>query len=541
LTGAEDRGAAGGRSRRGARASRRAVVGLGANLGDRARTLEAAVEALAATPGVELRARSPFYETEPVGGPPGQPAFLNGAVLVKSRLGPRPLLERLLEIERSLGRIRRERWGPRTVDLDLLWMEDVELAEPGLTVPHPRLLERAFALRPLLDVLPDAPPSWHERLARADIDFPIRRTSSTVATPAARPTPSAAGEAKGAADPLEERQEGRDTMADDTRRERRAPIAARVRYRSPISDAFVEHESVDLSAGGVFIGTREPLEVGTLLKFEILLGPGAAPEDADAGEDTAVAESPRVVDGVGRVVWVRSPMTLSTADQPPGMGVKFVKLSPEDRERLAEAIERRVEEVARYEEGASPEDLVPSDPPAVGLADEAAQEAASSSEAPAFGGARASSAPPPDDRAASAAPPPAQDEDGDGTSDPEGPLSPPVDALDGPEDPSRLAASSEQPAEETPPAGLPAEGREGTVEPPLPSEAAEERPPAAGPALAPAGAAPTPAPREQPPPPEPEPFPRPEEPGAPGWLLSAGLILAGSIALGIAFWLSFSG
>jgi 2-amino-4-hydroxy-6-hydroxymethyldihydropteridine diphosphokinase len=132
----------------------RAYVGLGSNLGDREATLRRALELLAATPGVELLVTSRFSETEPVGFI-DQPRFLNAAAAVETGLSPRELLERLLEIERELGRTREgPRFGPRTIDLDLLLHGDVVLDEPGLTVPHPRLHERKFALEPLGELEP---------------------------------------------------------------------------------------------------------------------------------------------------------------------------------------------------------------------------------------------------------------------------------------------------------------------------------------------------------------------------------------------------
>ncbi len=136
---------------------RRVVVGLGSNLGDRAATLEAAVAALRADRALHVRARSPIYETEPAGGPP-QGDYLNAAVLLVTALPARDVLDRVLAVERSLGRVRPDavRWGPRTIDLDVLWIEGEAVDEPGLAVPHPRLCDRPFAIRPLLDVAPDA-------------------------------------------------------------------------------------------------------------------------------------------------------------------------------------------------------------------------------------------------------------------------------------------------------------------------------------------------------------------------------------------------
>lgn len=128
------------------------VIGLGANLGDRLGTLGSAVLALAGA-GSVLRLSS-IYETQAVG--PPQPDYLNAAVLLGSKLPPLELLRVLLTIERDHGRERRERWGPRTLDLDLLYSPSVSLNDPALTLPHPELHRRAFALVPLLDVLPDA-------------------------------------------------------------------------------------------------------------------------------------------------------------------------------------------------------------------------------------------------------------------------------------------------------------------------------------------------------------------------------------------------
>ena len=133
----------------------RAYVGLGGNLGDRRALLDAAVDALRREPGIEVVAVSSYRETEPVG-VVDQPPFLNGAVAVETTLSARELLDRLLAVERSLGRMREgeERHGPRTIDLDLLLYGGETVDEPGLTVPHPRLAERAFALEPLVELDP---------------------------------------------------------------------------------------------------------------------------------------------------------------------------------------------------------------------------------------------------------------------------------------------------------------------------------------------------------------------------------------------------
>lgn len=132
----------------------RAYVGLGANLGPREVTLLRAADLLAAADGVEVVAVSQLRETDPVGFVE-QPPFLNGAIALDTSLSPRAVLELLLEIEEELGRVRGERWGPRTVDLDLLVYGDERVDEDGLHVPHPRLHERRFALEPLAELDPE--------------------------------------------------------------------------------------------------------------------------------------------------------------------------------------------------------------------------------------------------------------------------------------------------------------------------------------------------------------------------------------------------
>jgi 2-amino-4-hydroxy-6-hydroxymethyldihydropteridine diphosphokinase len=131
----------------------KAVVGLGANLGDRAAMLREAARRVGEH--ARVLASSPVYETAPVGGPP-QGDYLNAAMLVEWDGEAEALLDALLAIERTLGRERRVRWEARTIDLDVLWIEGVALQGGRLEVPHPRLTERAFAMTPLLDVAPDA-------------------------------------------------------------------------------------------------------------------------------------------------------------------------------------------------------------------------------------------------------------------------------------------------------------------------------------------------------------------------------------------------
>jgi 2-amino-4-hydroxy-6-hydroxymethyldihydropteridine diphosphokinase len=133
----------------------RAFVGLGSNLGQPEALIRSALELLASEEGIEVLAVSTLRETDPVGYEE-QPRFLNGAAELATELGPRELLERLLAIERRLGRIRGEgpRFGPRPIDLDLLVYGEEILNEPGLALPHPRLHERRFALEPLAELDP---------------------------------------------------------------------------------------------------------------------------------------------------------------------------------------------------------------------------------------------------------------------------------------------------------------------------------------------------------------------------------------------------
>ena len=132
---------------------RRAFIGLGSNLGDRRAHLNAAVEGLESHRDVV--AVSPLYETAPLGGPEGQGPYLNLVVELRTADEPHRLLERCHELEDAAQRVRTVRWGPRTLDADVLWVEGEEVDEPDLTVPHPRLWERRFALAPLADLAPD--------------------------------------------------------------------------------------------------------------------------------------------------------------------------------------------------------------------------------------------------------------------------------------------------------------------------------------------------------------------------------------------------
>ncbi|HWM40207.1 MAG TPA: 2-amino-4-hydroxy-6-hydroxymethyldihydropteridine diphosphokinase [Streptomyces sp.] len=135
----------------------RAVIALGSNVGNRLERLQSAVDALADTPGLKVKAVSPVYETEPWGvDPASQSSYFNAVVLVRTTLPPSSLLERGHAIEEALERVRDEHWGPRTIDVDIVAYQGVISDDPRLTLPHPRVHERAFVLVPWHDVEPGA-------------------------------------------------------------------------------------------------------------------------------------------------------------------------------------------------------------------------------------------------------------------------------------------------------------------------------------------------------------------------------------------------
>ena len=150
---------------------RQAVLALGSNLGDRQDILQGGVDAIAGIEGVRLTGVSPVYETVPVGGPP-QPDYLNAVVLAEVTIPSRELLDQLHDVEAAFDRVRLVRWGPRTLDIDIITVAGERSDDPDLTLPHPRAHERAFVLAPWHDVDPDAVlPGWGpvaDLLARAD-------------------------------------------------------------------------------------------------------------------------------------------------------------------------------------------------------------------------------------------------------------------------------------------------------------------------------------------------------------------------------------
>lgn len=142
------------------------AIALGGNLGNSMQTLEQAIASLQAHPALEVQQVSPWYETAPVGGPP-QPNYLNGCATLQTALAPEALLQVLLHIEQQFGRVRRERWGPRSLDLDLLFYGQQVINSPALTVPHPRMRDRAFVLVPLAAIAPQwRDPVTHQTVAQ---------------------------------------------------------------------------------------------------------------------------------------------------------------------------------------------------------------------------------------------------------------------------------------------------------------------------------------------------------------------------------------
>lgn len=153
--------------------SGKSAIALGSNLGDSQNILQSAVQLLDQTPGIELLARSSWYRTKAVG--PPQPDYLNGCVLLQVLMSPQQLLATLLETEAKFGRFRQERWGPRTLDLDLLLFDDVVLESSHLQIPHPRMRERAFVLVPLAEIAPN----WLEPVSGKSIAQLVRQVDAS--------------------------------------------------------------------------------------------------------------------------------------------------------------------------------------------------------------------------------------------------------------------------------------------------------------------------------------------------------------------------
>jgi 2-amino-4-hydroxy-6-hydroxymethyldihydropteridine diphosphokinase len=139
--------------------SRRVLLALGSNLGDRRRHLRDAIGSMDGVTAV-----SPVYETDPVGGPGGQGPYLNLVVVLETSATPRELLGMCHRLESAAGRVRAERWGPRTLDVDILWIDGEVVSESDLEIPHPRMRERRFVMAPLADVAPDLlEEGWNDR------------------------------------------------------------------------------------------------------------------------------------------------------------------------------------------------------------------------------------------------------------------------------------------------------------------------------------------------------------------------------------------
>ncbi|MEA5575786.1 2-amino-4-hydroxy-6-hydroxymethyldihydropteridine diphosphokinase [Anabaena sp. UHCC 0451] len=142
----------------------RSAIALGSNMGDPHKILAASLETLTQTPGIILEAKSSYYRTKAIG--PPQPDYLNACAILQVEMPPQTLLATLLTIEQNFGRVRREYWGPRTLDLDLLLYDDLILNEPNLQIPHPGMYQRAFVLVPLAEIAPD----WREPLSGQTIE-----------------------------------------------------------------------------------------------------------------------------------------------------------------------------------------------------------------------------------------------------------------------------------------------------------------------------------------------------------------------------------
>jgi 2-amino-4-hydroxy-6-hydroxymethyldihydropteridine diphosphokinase len=164
--------------------ARRAVLALGSNLGDRVGALQGAVDGLAAHPDITVRAVSAVYETDPVG--PEQPDYLNAVVVLATALSPRELLGVAHDEEQRAARVRGERWGPRTLDVDVLAVDGETVDEPDLHVPQPRMGERLFVLIPLADVAPDLVPPERRDEVRAG-SAAVRRTAQRLRLPRGHP------------------------------------------------------------------------------------------------------------------------------------------------------------------------------------------------------------------------------------------------------------------------------------------------------------------------------------------------------------------
>lgn len=133
----------------------KSYIGIGSNLGDRGKNIDMALEHLKKNKGIVLKKVSTLYETFPVGGPPHQGKFLNGAIEIRTTLSPHGLLKSLQDIEKSLCRVKGEHWGPRTIDLDILFYGDLVINEEGLAIPHPLMHTRDFVLKSLCDIAPE--------------------------------------------------------------------------------------------------------------------------------------------------------------------------------------------------------------------------------------------------------------------------------------------------------------------------------------------------------------------------------------------------
>ncbi|MCS6943652.1 MAG: 2-amino-4-hydroxy-6-hydroxymethyldihydropteridine diphosphokinase [Geminocystis sp.] len=149
--------------------STQAVIALGSNLGDREKTLNQALAILNQTERIRVICHSRWLETKPIG--PPQPDYLNGCAIIETTLTPQQLLDTLLTIERRFGRVRKERWGARTLDLDIIFYGELVLDTPRLQIPHPRMRERSFVLIPLVEIAPH----WRDPVTKITVEELLAR------------------------------------------------------------------------------------------------------------------------------------------------------------------------------------------------------------------------------------------------------------------------------------------------------------------------------------------------------------------------------
>jgi 2-amino-4-hydroxy-6-hydroxymethyldihydropteridine diphosphokinase len=256
----------------------RAYIALGGNLGDRAANLNAALTALGGLRGVRLLERSSFHETAPVGGPPGQPAYLNAAAAIETELAPESLLAALLSVEADLGRERSVRDAPRVIDLDLLLHGDLVRNDLDPLLPHPRMHLREFVLAPLAEVAPEAVHPTTGRRIRELLSEVRGQSPSPFRLDGVRAVVTGATSGIGRATALALARQGADVIVHGRRPDAGNEVAASVRALGRRS-AFIPAELADPGACDRLVGVSWPLWSGidvwvNVAGADILTGPG---------------------------------------------------------------------------------------------------------------------------------------------------------------------------------------------------------------------------------------------------------------------------